>query len=274
MKSTRSVIPAAASGAEERPPGERQPITERIATGPSRGTGPLVALLVGLVAIAILKPWDLLAPAASDPLAGLPGGTGASPSTGPVAAASPPRPTPRASLDPNATRCMSANGERLVTLIRTPTQDVRSWQLDSGAVGGEPSQAGLTPVLIPSQHVIGLGICAAPSSAAGDDRVAAGFLDVVLVDAAAGAIEDLGRPEILSSGDGPEDAVLYEAPAPVRRLPVASPPVPSDGFVSGPFRLGAWAPGTYAAAFRYPADPAGVVRWIRFDIVAAPGIFG
>ncbi|HEX5240981.1 MAG TPA: hypothetical protein VFW20_08290 [Candidatus Limnocylindrales bacterium] len=268
------MIPAAASGAEERPPGERQPITERIATGPSRGTGPLVALLVGLVAIAILKPWDLLAPAASDPLAGLPGGTGASPSPGPVAAASPPRPTPRASLDPNATPCMSANGARLVTLIRTPTQDVRSWQLVDGAVGRDAFQPGLVPVRIPSQHVIGLGICGVPPAVSAGQRAGAELLDVTLVDVPAGAIEDLGRPEILSSGDGPEDAVLYEASAPVRRLPVASPPVPSDGFVSGPFRLGAWAPGTYAAAFRYPADPAGVVRWIRFDIVSAPGIFG
>jgi hypothetical protein len=274
MKSTRSVVPPASSGADEPTLGERQPITERIATGPSRGTGPLVALLVGLVAIAILKPWDLLAPAASDPLADLPVGAGASPSAEPVAAGSPPRPTPRASLDPNATPCMSANGERLVTLIRTPTQDVRSWQLVDGAVGRDAFQPGLVPVRIPSQHVIGLGICGMPPDVTDGQRVGAELLDVALVDIPAGAIEDLGRPAILSSGDGPDDAVLYAAPAPVRRLPIASPPVPSDGFVSGSLDLGAWAPGAYAAAFRYPADRAGLVRWIRFDIVAAPGIFG
>src|ERR1700739_4429733 len=131
MKTTRSLVPPGPAAPDKPPLAERAPVTERISTGPSRGTGPLIALLVGFVAIAILKPWDGSAtPATGSGAAALGHGLttarlpavvqGVTTASRPAVAEAPARPSPSPSVprDPNATPCMSANGERLVTLLR------------------------------------------------------------------------------------------------------------------------------------------------------------
>lgn len=264
---------------DDDPTRARAPIAERVSTGPSRGTGPLVAVLVALVLVAIVKPWDLFVGASGGGLEYLvPVTRATSPAaSSPAHESARSTASPRAALDPNATSCMSASGERLVTLIRTPEQDVRSWQLLGAAEGHDALQPGLVPVQIPSVHVVGLGLCADQPDQGSDARAAAEILDVILVDPANGGIEDLGRPPIVSDGNQPDDAVLYGPPAPLRIGPTGTflAPAATDGVVFGPGpRLASWATGSYGAAFRYADDPAGLVRWIRFDVVAAPGIFG
>ena len=250
---------------------------------------PLIAVLVGIVVVAVAKPWDPAAAPGSRPAdTGPPLPIGlrpeasavTSPGPGPVAPAG----TAGATTwpgDPNATPCMSANGERLVTLIRTPDQDVRSWQLVDGGEGRDAFQPGLVPIRILSSHVVGIGMCAAQPDQGSEVQPAGEALDVILLSepGAGNGIVDLGRPASITLPGGEEDAVLYAAPSALRIGPDGSfvPPWPSQGLRVGPGAMGSlatWAVGSYAMAFRYPADAPAVVRWVRFDVVAAPGIFG
>ena len=252
------------------------PTPKRLTTRTSRSSLPIVALVVGFLLLATAKPWaGVGSPGPSvEPRETPPAIAGSSPS----APGTPPAASPTvAPEDPNATPCLSASGERLVTLVRTPDQEVRSWQLTTGAEGRDALQPGIVAVQIPAIHVVGIGICAYQPDQASEVRPAAEVLDVILVEPAGGGIEDLGQPSPITLDLDRQGARLYGAPASLRIGPDGSfvLPGPSNGMMLGPGpRLAAWAVGAYAMAFRYPADDPGVVRWIRFDIVAAPGIFG
>lgn len=248
-------------------PGEPHPIGLDGSAGRRRAW--FVAFLaLAFVGLAFLKPW-----------AGAPVGSFAPTSSGNLARAtsdghgidgSPavdrrsPAASPEASLapDPNAILCLGPDGVELLTLVRWPGHEVRTWQPTSGAFGDRLLAPGLAPAVVYSSWVLGIGVCTIGGSSDHPSVSAGALVDVVALDAGHPTGVDLGAPTLINR-ISPDSSlgVLYGPPA-------AMP----GGSASGAEAVGAtWAPGEYGLAFLFPEAPSQRVTWVRVRILAVSG---
>src|SRR4051812_16289187 len=98
-----------------------------------------LALVIGAVAVAIVKPWAIGGPRAT---AGAGAGTSAAvgPSTAPQPTAGP------VIADPNAMACLTHQVEQVLTLERWPDREIKSWSQDDGPMS----------LTISSSHLVGI----------------------------------------------------------------------------------------------------------------------
>jgi len=258
---------------------DNEPAIIRVPSPRRQGPSVVLVLAAALVALAILKPWGI--GASSGPptttRSSLPASASAGPPSTPIAEVAVP--------DPNAMACMSSEGDRLLALLRAPGLEVRTWLTLNPSNLADPADPSVVPLRLPTSHVIGLGVCARRTVQESSVASAAEIVDVVLVTTPGPvALTDLGAPVVITRQPGPPSlGVLYgppaglvsaRSPAAVTARPPSNPgpgaPDPSAGAESWPI----WPAGSYALAFRYPADPPSVVRWVRLDIVPAVGKYG
>lgn len=264
---------------------DREPNAVRVEGSFERSRRPfiVVAIAVGFIALAVLKPW---AGWAGHDTAG--GGVAIVEATPP----SSPSPIPTPWLwDPNAMACMGTTGQQVLTLVRWPGHEVRTWQPATGAVGSDPLDARLVPLRIVSSHVIGLGLCTARQP--GDATPSAAVvLDVVSITAGSKrAGTDLGPPfPITQQRTAPDLGFLYGPPGPAAKpvrgglggffagdssapdaSPDALPSSSADAVRPSAVGWSAWTVGSYAVSFPFEDEYPDHVRWLRFEIVAAAG---
>ncbi len=254
--------------------------------GPRRASIMTVAVIV-LVALAIAKPWTLVATGSPEGPAADPIPASANPATNPGdRSAIPTAP----SGDPNAMACLAGETEQLLTIERSAGREVRSWIAVPRIAAAGPLDPRLVPLTIFSSRVVGLGVCAArtdlgalppggPSEAGGGS--AATLLDVRSITNVAGgaAAIDLGPPSLLPDALNRLDpALLYGPPHPAEPASSASPGPPtksaSADLPSGPSPspgLPTWRAGSYAIAFRFGSDDVTVVRWLRVELLTGAG---
>jgi hypothetical protein len=211
-----------------------------------------VALVIGAVAVAVLKPWGMGAPAASGALA-----------AGPTAAILPstaPQPTPGPVIaDPNAMACLTHQVEQVLTLERWPDREIKSWSQADGPVG----------LAISSSHVVGIGVCPGTGPVAGTGAPAPSRDPLAWSAAVVTGIEVGGAtpsyfgppPQITVQADYVAAGVLYGPPP----LPHASPSgsAAAEGSATP---LSAWRPGTYGIGYYFPGDPNRENRTITVEI--------
>jgi hypothetical protein len=229
-----------------------QPVLKRRREHRDR-TPMVVALVVGAVAIAVLKPWGLGAPAATslEPPA----------ATAPVAPILAPAAVPTAEpviADPNAMTCLTHQVEQVLTLERWPDREIKSWSQPTGPM-----------LTLSSSHVVGIGLCPGtgpvPSGASGPeasrDPLAWGpavITDVKRIDG--GRTDDLGVPRLLThETDYVAAGVLYGPPPTAHVAPGASPR--SEGSLAP---LTTWRAGRYRIDYTFPGDPD---HWDRTVVV-------
>jgi hypothetical protein len=238
----------------------------------------IVAVLVACIALAVVKPWSADHNTSSGTSGGaLPSGVG----TSAASASASPRPP-----DPNAMSCMSSQGGRVLTLVRWPGHEVRTWQSPGAAIGRDPLNASLVPVQILSSHVIGMGVCAFRPDPVDPVRVAAEAYDVVaIVGDAVPLARELGPPvAVTQKRTTPDLGFLFGPPVSIARdgsgsggPEPSSPPsasASSADMASTPLTPGswpAWPVGSYALSFRFPNGSPDQVEWLRFDVVPAAG---
>jgi hypothetical protein len=204
----------------------------------------VVALVVGAVAIAALKPWSLGGPAATPP--------GPRLATGPLAPILAPAavPTPGPVIaDRNAMTCLTHQVEQVLTLERWPDREIKSWSQPTGPM-----------LTLSSSHVVGIGLCPGtgpvPSAPSGPeesrDPLAWGpavVTDVQRIDGT--KTDDLGTPPLLTQEtDYVAAGVLYGPPPTAHVAPGAS--AWSEGSLAP---LTTWRAGRYLLDFVYPGDP-------------------
>lgn len=260
---------------------EREPDAVRVESPFARPREPrvLVALAAAFLLLALLKPWSFL----EDGAAGQSPGPSSIPSgSAPAIAMRSPEATPSPVPDPNAMDCLSDQMEQVVILERWPGNEVRSWIATSKVAARGPLDDRLVAIPIFSSHVVGLGVCS--SGAGGVSGVTARVVDVrSITESSDGPVSvSLGIPDPITRGVGGADAaMLYGAPgtvppkASVGRAPVdgrtdrtGTPSLPRSRAPS------TWPTGSYAIAFSFPSDGAGVVRWLRIDLIHGAGSAG
>jgi hypothetical protein len=142
---------------------------QRVDAGRKHGPVVVVAVIAGLIAVALWKPWDGGPP--FRPIAQLPSAVATATSTPRVAARSPvedvatvPTATPQATLDPvlaavlHRRDCQSGEGWRLVSWERDAGQDSRTlW--DITAMSATADGALSRPYRVWSEHVVAIGFC-------------------------------------------------------------------------------------------------------------------
>ncbi|HEY8868860.1 MAG TPA: hypothetical protein VIM30_05675 [Candidatus Limnocylindrales bacterium] len=165
----------------------------------------LVAVLVACIALAVVKPWSADHDASSGAGGALPSGVDTSRAS-PSASPRPP--------DPNVMSCMSSEGGRVLTLVRWPGHEVRTWQSPGPAIGKDPLDPSLVPLQILSSHVIGIGVCAFRPNPADSVAAAADAYDVVAI---------LGDALPVAHELGPPVAVTQEGTIPRAGVPVWAP---------------------------------------------------
>ena len=159
-----------------------------------RGPRSVIAIAIIFLVVALAKPWGSRQ-----------AGDGAGP---PVVTTSPsitiadagPSPTSAWPWDPNATSCLGPDGLVLVTLVRWPGHEVRTWQPATAALSEEQAAVATDPLVVRSSHVVGLGICRIETRSGAASTAAAEIEDVVQLGAGAppGARRDLGAPSPIS----------------------------------------------------------------------------
>jgi hypothetical protein len=211
-----------------------------------------VAIVVGAVAIAAIKPWGIAAPDATGSVAEAPtavaaGSIAPQPTSGPVIA------------DRNAMTCLTHQVEQVLTLERWPDREIKSWSQANGPV----------TLTISSSHLVGIGVCPgnAPvplTAVPGPSRDPLGWGPAVLT-----AVDLIGEtttysgppPQITVQTDYVAAGVLYGPPL----LPDASPAGPASA--EGSARpLVTWPPGEYAIGYFFPGDPNRENRTIHIEI--------
>jgi len=230
-----------------------------------RGPSIVVGVIVAGVLLALLKPWSYGgsdAPETRSPAR-------PSAAAGVVTSAAP---TPSPQVDPNGMLCLGGDVEQVVAYEHSAKVEVRNWI----AVNDVPVTGPLDPLVsqikIFSSRVVGLGICG-PYVGVGVP-VAGRILDVQLIvkTPEGPQTKDLGRPRQLTLELGGQDAaVLYGSPQELVAAPDPAVGAASPSPDTNPPTLRAWSTGTYAVAFAFAADPPGVVRWLRIDLVAGAG---
>jgi len=229
----------------------------------------LVVVAVGLIAIAILKPWSIGAPPSASPDGALASAQSlAGPSAGSTASSQ-----PVAIADPNAMLCLTHQTEQVLTLERWEDHEVKSWSPPTGASLGA-SDAGGT-LTIASSHVVGIGVCPGTGPADGtpslpnaspDARDPVAWSGAIVTGVQlleAGGPRNLGAPpRITVQTDYVAAGVLYGAPLPPEGLSSAGAserPTPSGV-------LPVWPPGRYMISYHYPGDPARISRSVVLEI--------
>lgn len=258
----------------------------------------VVAVIVGFLVVAIVKPWSF-GETGSD--GARLADRGALPAASGVALLTEPTPAPAIGIpDPNAMACLSDETDQLVTIERWAGHEVRSWVAVADITGSGPLDQRLTPISIYSNHVVGLGICAPRTQAAVSETVGGGtgqgvspgarLLDVrSIVETAAGPVAfDLGIPDpITVQRSGPDPAVLYGPPEvaepsgspglsglerPGSVVPGTALPLETSSASASPTAgWPTWPTGAYAIAFRFDSDGSKVVRWLRLDLIPGAG---
>lgn len=194
--------------------------------------------------------------------------------------------------DPNATTCLGPDGLIVVTLVRWPGHEVRTWQPATAALSVEEAAVSSDPIVVRSSHVVGLGICRIATRSGAASTAAAEVVDVVQLGAGAppGARRDLGAPSrITVDQPTPYLGILYgPPPGPVggaRPRPSAEPSLPSPTRSSSPISpsdsvtlpgsstgdTASWAPGSYAVGIQFQGRGPTSILWVAVTIVAAPG---
>ena len=214
----------------------------------------LIAVTIGAIALAVVKPWGLgvplPSPAAAAPTSALPAGSAAPvPTPGPVIA------------DRNAMACLVHQAEQVLTLERWPDREVKSWSQPVDGV-----------VTISSGHVVGVGICPGIGAVASTDATTAPWRDPLVWGAAvvtdiqavdAAGHRDLGRPPTLTvQADYVAAGVLYGPPLDPKGVAASAPaPRQSAGATPRP-----WPPGRYEIRYFFPGDPDKVARTVIVEI--------
>jgi hypothetical protein len=252
----------------------------------SRGARSLIAIAIAFLVLALVKPWGSPGP-------GDPGtehrGTPVPTTAVAVATASPTSTWP---WDPNATTCLGPDGLIVVTLVRWPGHEVRTWQPATAALSVEEAVVSSHPIIVRSSHIVGLGICRIATRSGAASTAAAEIVDVVQLGAGAppGARRDLGTPSrITLDQPTPYLGILYGPPplpagvagtgpsaAPSPLSPAASGnSIPSGtSAASSPGATGdvaSWAPGSYAVGIQFQGRGPASILWVAVTIVAAPG---
>jgi hypothetical protein len=245
--------------------------------GRSREPRILVAVAAAFLLLALLKPWSFGE-------SGDTGGRSPAPSTVPSGSAPalgvlPSATTPSPAPDPNAMDCLSDRTEQVVVLERWPGKEVRSWIAAPEVVASGPLDDHLEVIQIFSSHVVGLGICA--SGNVGGHGSTARFVDVrSIIESSDGSSSvSLGLPQpITREVGGADSARLYGAPGelPQRGSVGRTPGDQGTGRSGRPSAARTppsptWPTGAYAVGFSFPSDGAGVVRWLRIDLIHGAG---
>jgi hypothetical protein len=213
----------------------------------------IVALIVGLIFIAVVKPWAFWSGGG-----GVSGGAEQGSGVPGQASRSEPPPTIEtpAPVDPNTMDCLSSDIEQLVAIERWPNNEVRSWIAVNEASAIGPLDSRISRVAMHSSHVIGIGVCS-PRALGAASGAGAWIHDVQAIVATNGkpnAVE-IGPPDPIGHETGTAGwAVLY---GPVV-LPVS---------LTRPNAYRAWPIGSYGIAFTFPLDPTQQLHWLRIDIV-------
>jgi hypothetical protein len=199
----------------------------------------VVGLLVGALALAILKPWTFAGP--NSPAASAPG-------VGATAAQASPSPSQR----PGPANCYNNEAYRLVTAERTLGRDFRSWIAVQPVPAQAPDDPQIPTLSIVSGRLLGLGLCGPQIEGATkgvDESTVLWAPNVAGRSSQAGAVSmDLVSLEPLDEfGSGP--GRLYKPP-------------PS---YAGPGR--SWPNGRYLMELR---EPNATSLWFAFRVTSAP----
>ncbi|MGH2466636.1 MAG: hypothetical protein ACRDGL_02750 [Candidatus Limnocylindrales bacterium] len=139
--------------------------------GPEQLAVPLVALIIGLLVLAVVKPWS---PPPARP-AGPPAPALAAALTtsgarlsipGPIVPAGTPRPVGQQDLP-----CLTPDGWRLVTLGRSADRETRTWLVVRPVMAAGPSDRTIPRPTLGSAPLVGVGVCA-PAAGGADEQVA------------------------------------------------------------------------------------------------------
>lgn len=256
----------------------------------SRSAGTVVALATAFIALAFLKPWSAWT-AATVGMAELPGAIATAPALNDGPSHASVAPTIPAVRDQNAMSCLGPLGVELLTLVRWPGHEVRTWQPTVGAIADDPRDPSLAPVSILSSHVLGVGLCEVGPGADGPSTTTATVTGVVSIEGPGHVRSDLGSPiRITLAEPGTDLGVLYGPPIGSGSVPTpsfsASPTdristttlrtiSPPPGVEAAPGEQtdgpGTWAIGSYAMSFAFAAERPTHVSWLAFRIVVAAG---
>ncbi len=258
---------------DERP----EPVRVNGSGGRTRGAQTVLALLITFLVLAVAKPWGSLE-VGVDTLPQL----GTTTPSSDIAVASP-SPTSAWPWDPNATSCLGPSGLVVVTLVRWPGHEVRTWQPATAALSEEQAAVATDPIVVRSSHIVGLGICRIETRSGAALTAAAQIVDVVQLGAGAppGARRELGAPSRISVDQpNPYLGILYGPPAPVETpdpLPLptfesGNPPSPAGVTPPGSSDSSpSWAPGSYAVGIQFPSRGPETLLWVAVTVVPATG---
>lgn len=208
--------------------------------GPEQVAVPLVVLVIGLLLLAVVKPWSTPPVRPAGPLVAAPGAALATPGAEQaipslIIPASTPRP-----VGPQDLPCLTPDGWRLVTLGRSADRETRTWLVVSPVMAAGPSDETIPRPTLGSAPLVGLGVCA--PAAGGTDGPVAGPWSLV-------------APRIVG----------------LWRLPPGAPPV---ALVVAPLEPAGPAAGSPALPADPPAGPGGSGTSDPYDGPQSPALGG
>ena len=115
-----------------------------------------IALVLGFVLAAILKPWDWGQPSVdTNP-----------PGSAAAIAAARTSPSPKPTLDPRAVPCLTYSAWRAMTIERTSGEEVHRWIVVDPVAATDPLDPGIPSVRVVAGRLDGMGYCAPDGAAA------------------------------------------------------------------------------------------------------------